>query len=95
MLNGYFNILIKSLNAPDLEKPDAMHNIYMEYLYTKLVWDYSDDIMKYGTDDNKKEMMVWAEKCDTIWNSQTNTWEDKNDDDAEVIEDSDIAVPST
>jgi len=78
MLNEGFNVIVKSIKS-------SVEN-YGEHIYSTMEWDNCGDIMNYGTDENKNELIRWANYNDKIWHSQTNRFENNNDDENMIDE---------
>jgi len=34
----------------------------------EILWLYSKDIMRYGTEDDREKMVRWAMECSQVWN---------------------------
>ena len=45
----------------------------------KIISDFSTDIMKHGTDENKVALLNWADYNDMLWNENTQRFEDNYD----------------
>ena len=45
----------------------------------KIIWDFSTDIMKHGTAENKVALLNWVEYNDMVWNENTQRFEDNYD----------------
>lgn len=75
-----FKYIIDRLKRQDLHKTDEMlHNILTDKL-----WDMSENVMHYGTDEEKSLMKDWAKDCEMRW--KNGRWAEINDEDEEEKE---------
>lgn len=77
-------INFRSENPPHQHANNSTKIQYI--IYENVIWDYSTDIMKYGTDENKESMIQFAENCEMSWNENTMTFESMDDDDMNNID---------
>ena len=75
-----FKYIIERLMRQDSHKTDEiLHDILTDKL-----WDMSENVMNYGTDEEKSLMKDWAKDCEMRWNN--GRWANINDDDDEEEE---------